>query len=287
MRLLSAAREVVELIKFPHTVFALPFALIAALTAAGGLPRWSVLGWIVLAMAGTRTAAMAFNRLADHEFDRRNPRTAKRALPAGRLRRPFAWGLVALGAAGLVLAAWQLNPLCLVLSPLALAWVLAYSYSKRFTSISHLWLGLGLGIAPLGAWVAVRGSLAPAPVVLALAVTAWVAGFDVLYALQDEAFDRLHGLRSLPSTLGARRAIAAARGLHLAAASGFAAFAWLVGAGWGLWLGVVAATALLAWQHSLVAPGRLERLDTVFFTANGALAILMFALYLLDMIVRA
>ena len=286
MRPLAAAREAAELVKFAHTAFALPFALIAAMAAADGFPSWRVLGWILLAMAGARTAAMAFNRLADQRVDAANPRTARRALPAGRVGRRFAWILVALGAAALGVAAWRLNPLCLALAPVALAWVLAYSYSKRFTRWSHLWLGLGLGIAPVGAWLAVRGSFAAPPLVLAAGVTAWVAGFDVLYSLPDEAFDRAAGLHSLPARIGAARAIAVARALHVAAAAGFAAFAWCVG-GWGLWAGSAAAAALLAWQHTLIGPGRLERLGTAFFTANGVLALLMFALYLLDMMVRA
>jgi 4-hydroxybenzoate polyprenyltransferase len=283
----ATVTEAVDLVTFAHTVFALPFALIAALAAAHGLPPWPVLGWIGVAMVGTRTAAMAFNRLADHTLDAANPRTAARGLPTGRVSRRFAWTLVAGGAAALIVAAWRLNPLCLALSPLALAWVLGYSYSKRFTALSHLWLGSGLGIAPLGAWLAVRGAFALPPVVLAIAVTAWVGGFDVLYSLQDERFDRAVGLRSLPVGLGAPRAIAVARVFHGVAALGFAAFAWMIGAGWGLWLGVAAAAALLVWQHSLVSPGRLERLGTAFFAANGALSVVMFVLYLLDMMVRA
>ncbi len=286
MRPLAAVREAAELVKFPHTAFALPFALIAAIAAANGLRSWPVLGWILLAMAGARTAAMAFNRLADQSLDAGNPRTAQRALPAGRVGRPFAWALVGLGSAALGFAAWRLNPLCLALAPVALAWVFAYSYSKRFTRLSHLWLGLGLGIAPVGAWLAVRGSFAVPPLVLAVAVTAWVAGFDVLYSLPDEPFDRAAGLHSLPARLGAARAIAVARVLHVVAAGGFAGFAWCMG-GWGLWAGTAAAAALLAWQHTLIGPGRLQRLDTAFFTANGMLALLMFALYLLDMMVRA
>jgi len=285
--LLHVAREAAELVKFPHTLFALPFALISMLAAAQGLPRWSVLGLILLAMVGARTAAMAFNRIADEQIDAHNPRTANRALPAGRLHRSFALAMVIIGAAVLVGAAWALNPLCLALAPLALAWLLAYSYSKRFTALSHLWLGASLGLAPVGAWLAVRGSLAAPPLVLMAAVTAWVAGFDVLYSLQDEAFDRSWGLRSLVVRLGAKRAIVVARLLHGGAAVGFAVFAWLVSAGWGLWVGVAAAVALLVWQHSIVGPGRLERLDTAFFTANGALSVLMFVLYLLDMIGRA
>ncbi len=286
MRPVAAVRETADLVKFAHTAFALPFALIAAIAAANGLPPWPVLGWILLAMAGARTAAMAFNRLADQRVDAGNPRTAGRALPAGRVGRPFAWALVALGAAALGIATWRLNPLCLALAPVALAWVLAYSYSKRFTRLSHLWLGLGLGIAPVGAWLAVRGSFAVPPLVLAVAVTAWVAGFDVLYSLPDEPFDRAAGLHSLPARLGPGRAIAVARALHVVAAAGFAAFAWCMG-GWGLWAGTAAAAVLLAWQHTLVGPGRLQRLNTAFFTANGVLALLMFALYLLDMMVRA
>jgi 4-hydroxybenzoate polyprenyltransferase len=284
---LTTLRTAGELVRFSHTVFALPFALIAALAAAGGPPGWGVLGWILVAMVGARTAAMAFNRLADHAIDATNPRTAGRPLPTGRLSRGFAWGLVAAGSAALVGAAWRLNPLCLALSPLALVWVLGYSYSKRFLALSHLWLGLGLGIAPVGAWLAVRGGFAPAPIVLALAVTCWVAGFDVLYALQDEAFDRAHGLHSLPARLGAARAIGVARWLHIGAAVAFAAFAALQHGGWGLWAGVLAAAVLLVWQHSLIAPGRLERLDTAFFTANGALSLLMLALYVLDMMLAA
>jgi 4-hydroxybenzoate polyprenyltransferase len=279
-------RDLGELVRFSHTVFALPFALIAALAAAGGLPRPAVLGWIVVAMVGARTMAMSFNRLVDHAIDAANPRTAGRPLPTGRVSRRLAWALVVAGGAALVLAAWRLNPPCLMLSPLALAWVLGYSYTKRFTPLSHLWLGVGLGIAPLGAWLAVRGSLAPAPVVLAAAVAAWVAGFDVLYALQDEAFDRDHGLMSLPAWLGARRAIALARALHVAAFAGLATFAALVAAGWGLWLGVAAAAVMLVWQHALVAPGRLERLDTAFFTANGILSAGAFVLYLTEVLLR-
>ncbi|MGD1146617.1 MAG: UbiA-like polyprenyltransferase [Thermoanaerobaculaceae bacterium] len=282
----GAALEAAELVKFGHTAFALPFALIAAIAAAGGMPRWPVVAWIVLAMAGARTAAMAFNRLADHATDAMNPRTSSRTLPARRLGRPIAWTLVGWGAAALFVAAWRLNPLCLALSPFALAWVLGYSYSKRFTSLSHLWLGLGLGIAPVGAWLAVRGSFAWPPLVLALAVTAWVTGFDILYSLQDEEFDRAIGLHSIPAALGAWRSILVARGLHAVAAIGFGGFAMLIG-GWGLWVGLAVATALLVWQHALVGPDRLERLNTAFFTANGALSVLMFALYLLDIMVRA
>ena len=275
-----------ELVRFSHTVFALPFALVAALAAADGVPPPATLGWIVLAMVGARTAAMAFNRIADARIDAANPRTAGRPIPSGRVSIAVAWWLVAAGAALLVAAAWRLNPLCLMLSPLALAWVLGYSFAKRFTPLSHLWLGIGLGIAPVGAWVAVRGAIAAPPLVLAAAVAAWVAGFDTLYALQDEAFDRAAGLHSLPARLGARGALATARALHVAAFGGMAAFATLIGAGWGLWTGVVAAGGLLVWQHTLVGPDRLERLDTAFFTANGVLSVGILALFLAEVLLR-
>ena len=280
----TALFEAGALVRFSHTLFALPFALISMLAAAGGVPPPRVAGWILVAMVGARTAAMAYNRLADHALDARNPRTRGRGLPAGRVSRSFAWTLTAAGAAALLLAAWQLNPLCGLLAPLVLAWLLGYSHAKRFTTLAHLWLGLSLGLAPVGAWLAVRGSLALAPVLLGAAVTFWVGGFDVLYALQDEEFDRAEGLFALPARLGGRRAILVARLFHLLAAAGFAAFAWRVGAGPGLWLGVAAAVVLLVWQHGLVGPGRLDRLNTAFFTANGALSLGMFALYVLDMI---
>jgi 4-hydroxybenzoate polyprenyltransferase len=280
-------RDIGELIRFAHTVFALPFALLAALAAAQGIPPLPVLGWIVAAMVGARTAAMAFNRIADARIDAANPRTAGRPIPSGRVSAATAWWLVAAGAAVLVGAAWSLNPLCLALSPVALTWVLGYSYSKRFTALSHLWLGIGLGIAPVGAWAAVRGAIELPAVVLAAAVAAWVAGFDTLYSLQDEAFDRAAGLHSLPARLGARGALAAARALHVAALAGLAAFAALAGAGWGLWAGVAAAGVLLAWQHTLVAPGRLERLDTAFFTANGVLSVGMLVLFLAEVLLRS
>lgn len=278
--------DIGELIRFSHTVFALPFALVAALAAAGGVPPWPVVGWIVTAMVGARTAAMAFNRIADARIDAANPRTAGRPIPSGRVTVATAWWVVAAGAATLVVAAWRLNALCLALSPLALAWVLGYSYAKRFTALSHLWLGIGLGIAPLGAWIAVRGAGGVAPVVLATAVAAWVAGFDTLYSLQDEAFDRASGLHSLPARLGARGALTAARTMHAIALAGLAVFAAVVDAGWGMWTGVAAAAVLLVWQHTLVAPGRLERLDTAFFTANGVLSVGIFALFLVEVLTR-
>jgi 4-hydroxybenzoate polyprenyltransferase len=275
-----------ELVVFPHTVFALPFALIAVFQAAKGFPSASTLGWVLLAMVGARTAAMAFNRLADEAFDARNPRTASRPLPAGRLRRSHAWALVVGGSLALVFSAAQLNRLCLALSPLALAWVLGYSYSKRFTALSHLWLGLGLGIAPVGGWLAVTGAFAGPPLLLAGAVTFWVAGFDVIYSLQDVDFDRRMGLFSLPASLGVAPALWLARAFHLLAAAGFFLFAKAVDAGpWAL-TGVGLAWALLLAQHLILGNGRLDRINAAFFTANGLLSLSMLALFLLDIMGR-
>jgi len=280
-RLIGDLGETAEMIAFKHTVFALPFAVIGAISAAApGWPAPRVWLWAAVAMVAARTAAMAFNRLADHRFDAANPRTAGRALPAGRLSRGFAWGITAGSAAIFLVAAAMLNRLCLVLAPPTLAVLLGYSYSKRFTASAHLWLGVGLGLAPIGAWVAVTGELSWQPLLLGGAVTAWVAGFDIIYSLQDEAFDRAHGLRSLPALVGDRRALALSRGLHVAALIGFAAFALVVGGGWLRMAAVAAAGLLLVWQHRLVRPDDLQAVDAAFFTANGALSVVMSLLFL-------
>jgi len=268
--------ETARLVMLQHTVFALPFAVISMITATpGGWPAARVWWWVAVAMVGARTAAMAFNRLVDERIDAVNPRTAGRPLPAGTLSRSWAWGVVVTSTALFVLAAGMLNRTCLLLAGPTLAVLLGYSYAKRFTSLAHLWLGSALGLAPVGAWLAVTGSLSWAPVVLAAAVTCWVAGFDVIYSLQDEAFDRAHGLRSIPSRVGTRAALTIARVLHIAAVVGFFVFAVVAGGG-PIRLGAVAASALLlAWQHRLVREGRLDRIDAAFFTANGTLSLLM------------
>jgi 4-hydroxybenzoate polyprenyltransferase len=275
-----------SMIRFAHTVFAMPFALLAAVLAARGVPELRTLVWIVVAMVGARSAAMSFNRLADHDLDARNPRTASRELPSGILTRRFTALFCAASAALFVLAASQLNRLCLLLSPVALAVVLGYSLTKRFTALSHLVLGLALAIAPVGAWIAVTGAFAPVPVVLSLSVVFWVAGFDVIYSLQDEAFDREQGLRSLPARLGARRALLVSALFH-AAALGllFTAFA-LSGGGAIFGLGVILAGAFLVRQHAIVRPGDLSRVDAAFFTANGWLSIVVFACGAADVLLR-
>jgi 4-hydroxybenzoate polyprenyltransferase len=281
--MLAQLGVVLEMIKIEHTLFALPFALIGMLLAAGGWPAWRTVGWIVAAMVGARSAAMGWNRLVDRRIDAANPRTARRALPAGLVKPGFVAAFVAASAALLVLAAWRLNPLALALSPVALAVLLGYSYTKRFTWASHLVLGLALAGAPLGAWIAVRGDVAPAPLALAAAVLLWVAGFDVLYALQDLDFDRRAGLFSVPARFGVRGALWLSALLHGAM---LALLAWLPdlyaaagGArlGAAYWVGWAGCLALVSYQHWLVRPSDLSRLDAAFFQANGALAVWLFA----------
>jgi len=262
-----------RMIKFSHSVFALPFALASAAVAAGGRVPWRELPWIVVAMVGARSAAMGFNRLADQAIDARNPRTAARELPRGALSRREVWLFVSLSALALVGAAAMLNPLCLMLSPVALLVVMGYSYTKRFTSLSHLVLGLALAIAPVGAWLAVRGRFEAAPVLLALAVLAWVAGFDTIYSCQDVEFDRREGLRSLPALLGIRRALTVARLLHVVAALLLAAL-YAVAPLHPIYLaGVAGVAALLVYEHSLVSADDLSRVNAAFFTVNGWISV--------------
>jgi 4-hydroxybenzoate polyprenyltransferase len=272
----STLAEAADMIKFQHTVFALPFAVIALISSTG--PAWPsprTWLWVVVAMVAARTAAMAFNRLVDASIDAENPRTADRSLPAGRLSRAFVTVLVVVSVVLFFVAAGMLNRLCLWLAAPTLAVLLGYSYAKRFTSSAHLWLGVALGLAPLGAWLAGAGSPAWTPVVLGAAVALWVAGFDIIYSLQDEDFDRARGLHSMPARLGARRALRLSRAFHLVAILGFAAFALLVGGGVIRFSAVAAAGTLLVWQHRLVAPDDLSRVDAAFFTANGLLSLAM------------
>jgi 4-hydroxybenzoate polyprenyltransferase len=279
-RLGARLRETGEMIAFKHTVFALPFAVISLITAAA--PRWPTAStwlWVAVAMVSARTAAMAFNRLADHHIDTRNARTAGRSLPAGRLSRNFTWFVTGFSAAVFLFAAASLNALCLVLAPPALAVLLGYSYTKRFTASSHLWLGIALGIAPIGAWIAVTGRVEWPALVLAGAVALWVAGFDVIYSLQDEAFDREQGLHSIPAKVGGKRALVLARLFHFLAFTGFLVFAVAAGGGPIRLIAVASAGLLLAWQHRLIKADDLEPVDMAFFTANGALAMAMCILF--------
>jgi len=266
---LRPLRRTLEMIKFSHTLFALPFALLSAALAAGGIPHATTLVKILLAMVGARSAAMSFNRLADRSIDAANPRTSGRALPAGTLSVGFVRVFFLASAALFLAAAASLNPLTLLLSPVALALVLAYSYTKRFTWASHLVLGLCLAVAPVGAWIAVRGAFALLPILLGLAVLFWTSGFDIIYALQDEEHDRRTGLHSIPARWGARRALAVSAALHVLMVA-MLFLAWREAGGGPLFAAGIALTAIaLIWQHAIVRPGDLSRVDAAFFTANG------------------
>lgn len=269
MSLLRRAVLYARMIKLSHSVFALPFALAAAVLAAAEGARTAQILWIVVAMIGARSAAMGFNRLADQAIDARNPRTAARELPRGVLGRGEVWAFVILSSAVFVFAAAMLNPLCLALSPVALAIILGYSYTKRFTAFSHVVLGLALGIAPIGAWLAIRGRFDVVPFVLALAVIAWVAGFDTIYACQDVDFDRREGLRSLPARLGVAAALRIARALHVACVLLLGAVYVLAPLHPVYLLGLCGVAALLAYEHSLVRADDLSRVDAAFFAVNG------------------
>ena len=277
-----------RLVMIEHSVFALPFAYIAALTAMFQMDKnihWGRLLLVTICMVGLRTFAMAVNRIIDREIDARNPRTAHRELVTGAMSVKHAWTGALIAVVIFLGSAALLNPLCLALSPLALAWVLGYSLSKRFTWWPHLWLGLGLAIAPVGGYLAVVGRWSEPPwtlIAIAVAVATWVAGFDIFYALPDEGFDRAEGLRSAVVRLGERRAILLAKLLHGVTVPALALFGW--GAGFGLWyyLGVLAAAAILAYEHRLVRPGDLSRLDAAFFTMNGVMSLTVFAFALVD-----
>jgi 4-hydroxybenzoate polyprenyltransferase len=272
-----------EMIKWEHSIFALPFALTATLLAAGGLPPGRTLLWILVAMVAARSSAMAFNRWADAALDAANPRTQMRAIPAGLLTRQFVLGFTILTALLFLLASYELNGLTLALSPIVLVVLFGYSYLKRFTLFAHLGLGLALGLAPTAAWIAVRGSLDPRILVLTLAVLLWVAGFDVLYACQDFEHDRQVGLHSIPSAIGLERAFWAARAFHLAASLTLFLLAVLFHFGWPGYAGVAVVAGLLAYEHALVSPRDLSKLNAAFFTMNGVIATVFFAFVSLDL----
>jgi 4-hydroxybenzoate polyprenyltransferase len=273
-------RTTLEMIKIEHTLFALPFALLGAVLAAGGLPTWWQLLWITAAMVGARSAAMAFNRLVDRDYDAANPRTRARALPAGALSPSFVWAFTLLAAALFLVSAAMLNRLALLLAPVALSSVLLYSYTKRFTSLSHVALGWCLAIAPTGAWVAVRGAIDSAvPLLLSLVVLLWTAGFDVLYACQDYDFDRRAGLRSVPARVGVARALWIARLLHAGAFAALLGLYFQTSLGGLALAGVLATGALLVYQHTLVRADDLSRLNAAFFTTNAFVSVILLATF--------
>ena len=274
------------MIKWEHSVFALPFALAGAMLAAGGIPSSHQLIWIVIAMVSARSAAMAFNRIADAALDAANPRTRARALPAGMLTPGFVTAFVLVSSAIFILAASQLNHLSFILSPVALAVLLLYSYTKRVTRWSHLVLGLALGIAPAAAWIAVRGSLDPRVLLLTAAVTFWVAGFDVLYACQDQEFDRQANLHSVPRYFGIARALWIARLFHLLMLLLLVLFIVVFGLGKLAVAGVIVVAVLLAYEHSLVSAADLSRLDAAFFTMNGVISAVFFLFLAADLTLR-
>ena len=283
--LTASVRTTLDMIKIEHTLFALPFAFLGAVLAARGLqphnlPTLRQAVWITVAMVGARSAAMAFNRIADRRIDAANPRTRARAIPAGLLTVRFAWAFTVVSAALFLLAAAMLNRLTLLLAPVALASVLLYSYTKRVTALSHLVLGWCLSIAPTGAWIAVRGAIdSPTPLLLSAVVMLWTAGFDVLYACQDTDFDRRAGLHSIPARLGVARSLWVSRLLHLCAFAALVSLYVIAGLGALALAGVAATGALLVYQHSLVSAADLSRLNAAFFTANAFVSVILLATF--------
>jgi 4-hydroxybenzoate polyprenyltransferase len=275
--IVSNIRTTLEMIKIEHTLFALPFALLGAVLAARGLPSFSQILWIAVAMIGARSTAMAFNRVADRDYDARNPRTKMRAIPAGQLSVVFVLMFTICGAGTFLFAATMLNRLTLVLSPIALASIMLYSYTKRWTTLSHIVLGWCLAIAPTGAWIAVRGAIdSPAPLLLSLVVLLWTAGFDVLYACQDYDFDRREGLYSIPARFGIARALWISRALHAGAFAALVLLYFVTNLGLLAIVGVIATGALLVYQHTLVRANDLSKLNAAFFTTNAFVSVILF-----------
>lgn len=287
--MIRKVRIFLEMIKFEHTIFALPFAFIGALLGAveteGRLPSWAEIGWILLAMFGARTAAMGLNRLIDRAIDKRNPRTENRALPAGLIRSGEVLLFIVISFVLLFYASYRLDPICVQLMPIAVFMLVIYSYTKRFTWLCHVVLGLTIGLAPLGGWVAVTGSFSLTAWLLYLSVVMWIAGFDIIYACQDYEFDRKEGLHSIPARFGVEGALRIARAFHIVTAAGFLALFWMTDLSWGYLVGTVAAACILMYEHWLVKPSDMSRVQTAFFTMNGTLSIVLFVFTLFDLVV--
>jgi 4-hydroxybenzoate polyprenyltransferase len=284
--LIETVREWAEMIKIEHTVFALPFALSGLILAAKGLPDLATVLWTVVAFAGARCAAMTLNRLIDAEIDSRNPRTKERAIPAGRISKKQAWLLTIASFAAMILGASMLPRICLYLSPIAVIWLFLYSFTKRFTWLCHFVLGIALGGAALGGWVAAGGSLSEAtPWCLALAVSTWVAGFDIIYALQDIEIDKVEKLFSIPSRFGTASALQISSGLHVLTVLGLLSVGFYSGLGFVYWGGVFVVAGILVYEHLLLKPDDLSKLDAAFFNMNGILSIFTFCVILADHLV--
>lgn len=282
--MMKKLKIILEMIKFEHTIFALPFAIMSAFIAAEGLPPLSKLGWILVAMVGARSCAMAFNRLADAEIDSENPRTAMRAIPAGLITKGAVWGFTLISAGLLVFAAWRLNLLALALSPVALAVIMGYSYTKRFTALSHLWLGLALSISPVGAWIAITGRFDWTPIILCCVVLLWTAGFDIIYACQDVNFDRKHGLHSIPARLGIRWALWVSSALHVVAVFLLFCIPLFTKMGHFYFVGVWIVVFIFIYEHAIVKPNDLSRVNLAFFTLNGMISLVLMALSITDIL---
>ena len=278
---------ILNMIKFEHTVFALPFAIMSAFIASDGLPPLDKCGWVLLAMVGARSCAMAFNRLADAKIDGENPRTAMRAIPAGLITTGSVWIFTIVSAALLVFSAYKLNPLAFALSPLALGVTMGYSYTKRFTSLSHFWLGLSLSIAPIGAWIAVKGRFDWIPMLLGLSVLLWTAGFDIIYACQDFEFDRRTRLHSIPARFGIRWALRLSSALHLITVAILVGLTVLTNLGILYLIGVVIVTFILIYEHAIVRPNDLSRVNLAFFTLNGMVSLVLSVLSVADLLIRS
>ena len=273
---LEKLKTTLAMIKFEHTLFALPFAFLGAILAANGLPTWWQILWITVAMVGARSAAMTFNRIVDRDIDAANPRTANRELPTGKVSVGFAWVFLYVSIAVFLLASWSLNWLTFALSPVALLFVLGYSYAKRFTAFAHLLLGAALAISPSAAWIAVRGSLNDeVPILLSLFVLIWTAGFDVLYACQDFEYDRKHGLRSIPAKFGIKNALWIARLFHLQAFIVLLLLWLATGMAWPALVGVIAVGVLFIYQHTLVKADDLSKMNAAFFTTNAFVSVIL------------
>lgn len=285
-RLLGRIRTTLQMIKFEHSVFALPFALTGAVLAVRGWPSWHQVLWIVVAMVGARSAAMTFNRIADLKFDSVNPRTRMRALPAGHLTLGFAAGFTVVACGLLVLAAYELNPLAFKLSPLVIALLFGYSYTKRFTFLSHFVLGACLGLSPVAAWIALRGTVSIAVLLLGAAVMFWVAGFDLIYACQDVEFDRREGLFSVPARFGIKTALWTSGILHAGMLALLVMVARMESLGWLAFAGLALVAALLAYEHGLVRPRDLSRLNAAFFNINGYVSVLFFVTWAGDVLMH-